>query len=122
MADSIMSEYDTLKLEMAANEIQNCYNHINRQDSEAKKYISLIIVYVMTSEEVVGTEDWNVAEKAITSKINIGNNILREILKLVFEKLHQSQFWKITPEFIRELGLLCIELIIYRTFENSRIE
>ena len=111
-----------MKLEMAADEIQNCYNHISRQDSEAKKYISLIIVYVMTSEEVVGTEDWNVAEKAITSKINIGNNILREILKLVFEKLHQSQFWKITPEFIRELGLLCIELIVYRTFENSRIE
>ena len=52
-----MSEYDTLKLEMSANEIQNCYNHINRQDSEAKKYISLIIVYVMTSEEVAGTED-----------------------------------------------------------------
>ena len=122
MADSIMSEYDTLKLEMAANEIQNCYNHINRQDSEAKKYISLIIVYVMTSEEVAGTEDWNVAEKAITSKINIINSILQEILKLIFEKLHQSPFWKITPEFIRELGLLCIELIIYRTFENSRIE
>ena len=122
MADSIMSEYATMKLEMAADEIQNCYNHISRQDSEAKKYISLIIVYVMTSEEVVGTEDWNVAEKAITSKINIGNNILREILKLVFEKLHQSQFWKITPEFIRELGLLCIELIVYRTFENSCIE
>lgn len=117
-----MSEYDTLKLEMAANEIQNCYNNINRQDSEAKKYISLIIVYVMTSEEVAGTEDWNVAEKAITSKINIINSILQEILKLIFEKLHQSPFWKITPEFIRELGLLCIELIIYRTFENSRIE
>ena len=49
------SEYATLKLEMAANEIQNCYNHISRQDSEAKKYISLIIVYVMTSEEVAGT-------------------------------------------------------------------
>ena len=65
MADSIMSEYATLKLEMAADEIQNCYNYISRQNSEAKKYISLIIVYVMTSEEVAGTEDWNVAEKAI---------------------------------------------------------
>lgn len=87
---------------MAANEIQNCYNHINRQDSEAKKYISRIIVYVMTSKEVAGTEEWNVAEKAIESKISISNNILREILKLVFEKLHQSPFWKITPKFIRE--------------------
>lgn len=76
----------------------------------------------MTSEEVAGTEDWNIAEKAIASKINISNSILREILKLVFEKLHQSPFWKITPEFIRELGLLCIELIVYRTFENNRIE
>ena len=117
-----MSEYATLKLEMAADEILNCYNHISRQDSEAKKYISLIIVYVMTSEEVAGTEDWNVAEKAIESKINISNSILREILKLVFEKLHQSPFWEITPEFIRELGILCIKLIVYRTFENYRSE
>lgn len=122
MADSIMSEYATLKLEMAADEILNCYNHISRQDSEAKKYISLIIVYVMTSEEVAGTEDWNVAEKARESKINISNSILREILKLVFEKLHQSPFWEITPEFIRELGILCIKLIVYRTFENNRSE
>ena len=116
------SEYATLKLEMAADEILNCYNHISRQDSEAKKYISLIIVYVMTSEEVAGTEDWNVAEKAIESKINISNSILREILKLVFEKLHQSPFWEITPEFIRELGILWIKLIVYRTFENNRSE
>ena len=36
MADSIISEYATLKLEMAAGEIRNCYNHISRQDSEAK--------------------------------------------------------------------------------------
>ncbi len=49
-------------------------------------------------------------------------NILREILKFVFEKLHQSLFWEITLEFIRELGLLCIELIVYRTFENGHIE
>ena len=122
MADSIISEYATLKLEMAAGEIENCYNHISRQDSEAKKYISLIIVYVMSSEEVAGTEDWNVAEEAIASKINISDNILLEILKLVFEKLHQSPFWEITPEFIRELGLLCIELIVYRTFEQGHIE
>ena len=76
----------------------------------------------MTSEEVAGTEDWNVAEKAIESKINISNSILREILKFVFEKLHQSPFWEITPKFIRELGLLCIELIVYRTFETGHIE
>ena len=76
----------------------------------------------MTSEEVAGTEDWNAAEKAITSKISISNSILREILKLVFEKLHQSPFWEITPEFIRELGLLCVEFIVYRTFESNRIE
>lgn len=45
MADSIMSEYATLKLEMAADEIQNCYNHISRQDSEAKN-ISRLLSYM----------------------------------------------------------------------------
>ena len=50
-----MPEYATMKLEMITDKIQNCCNHISRQNAEAKKYIMVIIAYVMTSEEVAGT-------------------------------------------------------------------
>lgn len=116
MADSIMSEYATLTLAMASLEIRKYYNQLAAQNVESKKYMSLLITYIMISKEVAGTEDWETAEKAIKNKINIKNNILMEILRLVFNKLHQSPFWKITPEFIRELGFLYIELITFKAF------
>ena len=76
----------------------------------------------MISKEVSGTEDWETAQKAIKSKIKINNDILMEILRLVFEKLHKSPFWRITPEFIRELGFLYTELITLKTFASRCTE
>lgn len=122
MADSIMSEYATMTLGMAAPEIRNCYDRLCCQNSEAKKCMSLIIGYIMISKEVSGTEDWKTAQKAIKSKIKINNDILMEMLRLVFEKLHKSPFWRITPEFIRELGFLYTELITLKTFASRCTE
>lgn len=116
MADTVMSDYAAMTLEMAAHEIRNCYDRLCCQDSEAKKCMSLIIGYIMISKEVSRTKDWKTAQKAIKSKIEFDNDILMEILRLVFEKLHQSPFWKITPEFIREPGFLYTEFITFKTF------
>lgn len=60
----------------------------------------------MISNEVAGTEDWKVAEKAIRQNLKIKDEVLYSLFKLVFENLHNPPFWTITQDFICSLGTL----------------
>ncbi len=104
MADSIMSEFATISLRMIADEVKSYYKQLNYQDIESKKCMSLIISYIMISREVSSEMKWDTAKEKIKNALHIEDHMLLEILRMVFEKLHQSPFWQITPEFIRELG------------------
>lgn len=119
MADSIMSEYATMSLQMIANDVKSCYKQLDYQNQEAKKCMSLIITYIMIAREVSSETEWNVAEEKIKSILHIKDNMLLEILQMVFEKLHQSPFWQITPQFIRELGYQYVRSITFKMFGNK---
>ena len=116
MADSVISENATLTLATAKEEIRRLDHEIAIENPTAKKAMSLVIAYIMISAEVAGTTSWTVAEKKIKRIIGFTDSLMYGILKLVFEQLHISPFWTITPDFIIELGQMYLSLLSMRAF------
>ena len=116
MADSVISENATLTLATAKEEIRRLDHEIAIENSTAKKAMSLVIAYIMISAEVAGTTSWTVAEKKIKRIIGFTDPLMYGILKLVFEQLHISPFWTITPDFIIELGQMYLSLLSMKAF------
>ena len=116
MADSILSEFPSLTLAMAKDEIRNLNREITFTNPCSKKAMSLVIVYVMISREVSTIDDWPTAEKRIKKIIDFDEPLMYGILELVFTKLRTSPFWEITPDFVTELGQMYLELLSMRAF------
>ena len=116
MADTVISENATITLALAHDEIQQLNRKITISNPSSKKAMSLLIAYIMISAEVAGTTSWTVAEKKIKRIIGFTDPLMYGILKLVFEKLHISPFWTITPDFIIELGQMYLSLLSMRAF------
>ena len=119
MADSILSEFPSLTLAMAKDEICNLNREIIFTNPCSKKAMSLVIVYVMISREVSTIDDWATAEKKIKKVIDFEEPLMYGILKLVFTKLRTSPFWEITPEFVTELGQMYLELLSTRFVQDG---
>ena len=81
--------------------------------SLTKGRLHLIIVYIMISKEVAGTKNWSAAERAIKKGIRIDDALFIALLKQVFDQLHRSPFWSITPEFIMTLGETYLSLFAH---------
>ena len=111
MADSILSEQATMTLGMAQKPVLEYYEAISYSNSDSKKAMSLIIAYIMISQEIATIYDWDKAEKEIKRKIGFDDPLMYSILKQVFDKLHDSPFWEITPEFIINLGETYLSLL-----------
>ncbi len=111
MADSIASEYSNFSLSTVKNEIEQYYNVVSGDNKESKKAMSLIVGCIVLSSEVSGTDKWANAEKAIKTKLEIKDDMLFEILEIVFKKLQKPPFWTITPDFIEQLGTSYICLV-----------
>lgn len=116
MADSVISENATLTLATAKEEIRRLDHEIAIENPTAKKAMSLVIAYIMISAEVAGTTSWTVAEKRIRKSTGFTDPLIYGILKMVFEQLHISPFWTITPDFIIELGQMYLSLLSMRAF------
>lgn len=114
MADSLLSEFPSLTLAMAKDEIYNLNHEITFLKPCSKKAMSLVIAYVMISREVSTIDDWLTAEKKIKKAIGFNEPIMYEILGFVFAKLRTSPFWEITPDFAMELGRMYLELLSAR--------
>ena len=100
MADSVMSENATMTLAMVKNPVRDFEQELSISNPSSKKAMSLIIAYIMISAEVATTTDWTVAEKRIRQIIGFDDPLIYGVLELVFEQLHTSPFWTITPDFI----------------------
>ena len=116
MADTVISENATTTLALAHEEIQQLNHEITISNPSSKKAMSLVIAYIMISAEVAGTTSWTVAEKRIRQSTGFTDPLMYGILKLVFDQLHISPFWTITPDFIIELGQMYLSLLSMRTF------
>lgn len=107
--------YYTLKyVKLYVNEM---YRHLSYINPESKKAMSLIIAYLMVSDEIVKAKDWNKAEAKIRRVISFDNEMIFRILKLVYINLSNESYWKITPDFIYELGEKYLLLIANKTLE-----
>ena len=116
MADSVLSENATLTLSMVKDEIHHLDQELSIENPNSKKAMSLMLAYIMISAEVATTTNWAVAEKRIKNTVGFDEPIIYRILEIVFEQLHTSPFWTITPEFIIELGQMYLELLSMRAF------
>ena len=119
MADSILSEFPTLTLAMAKDEIRSLNREITFSNCCAKKAMSLVIAYVMILREVSTIDDWPTAKKRIKKVLGFDEPIMYEILGLVFAKLRTSPFWEITPDFVTELGRMYLELLSTRALRGK---
>lgn len=119
MADSMLSEMATMTLNMAKNDVLDYYDMLSSDNPNSKKAMSLIIAYIMISQEVATIKDWNRAEKSIKDKIGFSDPLMYAILKQVFDKLHRSPFWEITPDFILTLGETYISLLANKTMKQA---
>ena len=111
MADSIISEYATTTLSAIKKFVKEYYGELSPANPASKKAMSLIIVYIMISREVAATREWDEANRAIKKSIKIDDPLLEAILKQVFDQLHRSPFWRITPEFVMTLGETYLSLL-----------
>jgi hypothetical protein len=116
MADSILSGNAIFTLSMLKEEIHHLDQELSIENPDSKKAMSLILAYIMISAEVATTTNWTVAEKKIKNTVGFDEPIVYRILEMVFEQLHTSPFWTITPEFIIELGQMYLELLSMRAF------
>ena len=113
MADSIISEYATVTLAAVKDIVKEYYSELSAANPNSKKAMSLIIVYIMISKEVAGTKNWTAAERAIKKGIRIDDALFIALLKQVFDQLHRSPFWSITPEFIMTLGETYLNVVAH---------
>ena len=111
MADSMLSEDATMTLGMVKEPVLKYYLQLSATNPVSKKAMALIIVYIMVSREVATITDWKQAEKEIKKKIGFNDPLMYAALKQVFDKLHDSPFWVITPEFIISLGETYLSLL-----------
>lgn len=120
MADSVLSENATMTLAMVKPEVKHLYELIDISNPDSKKCVSLILAYIMISREVACTTDWNVAKAAIDRLFNFDNSMMMVLLEMIFDKLHKSPFWVITPEFIRDFGCTYISLLSFKRLQSLK--
>ena len=119
LADSVISDYTTITLNQVKPIVKEYYQMLIPSNTSAKKAMSLIIVYIMISNEVASVTQWELAEKEIAKVIQIEDRLLLSILKQVFEQLHSGCFWEITPDFIITLGETYLCLVSDRFLRNT---
>ena len=119
LADSVISDYTTITLNQVKPIVKEYYQMLIPSNTSAKKAMSLIIVYIMISNEVASATQWELAEKEIAKVIQIEDRLLLSILKQVFEQLHSGCFWEITPDFIITLGETYLCLVSDRFLRNT---
>lgn len=115
-ADAVYSDTASVSLKKVRDDVVRLYDMISYSDPNSKKYMSLIIAYLMISSEVSCTESWHEAEKAIRSNINFKDDFIYHIAEIVFINLHERAFWTITPDFIIDLGETYLSLLTSRFF------
>ncbi len=118
MADSIISEFATINLTSVKGLVQEYYDGLSASNPNSKKAMSLIIVYIMISREVASTKKWEMADRAIKRSIKVSDSLLEAMLKQIFEQLHHTPFWKITPEFVMTLGGTYISMLSHKMFKE----
>lgn len=118
MASAVASEVTVTRLSSLKRKVTALYNDISVSNSDSKKCMSLILVYIMNAVEVAGTEDWEQAEKAIKKVFHFHPSMMF-IFELVFLNLHEAPYWSISPEFIITLGEAYLSLLSFRVMEEQ---
>lgn len=98
--------------------VEELYNQLSYHNPESKKAMSLIIAYLMVSDEVVKSGNWICAEAKIRKVDSFDDELMYGILKSVYINLSKEQYWKITPDYIYELGERYIVMITHRTIRE----
>lgn len=119
MADAVVSDYTSMTLDSVKPEIGQLYRQLSPANPDSKKCMSLMIVYVMLTKEAGGAEDWSDVEPVLVKQLGLADQTLLLIFKMVFENLHQSPFWTVTPEFIMALGEAYLSLLTSKFFREN---
>lgn len=118
IASQLYMNYGTCPISVRKDLIANYYFEINARNPDSKKLMSLIIGYVMLSREIHSAKNITEAKKVIES-IGIRDHIFVSCLEDIFNHLliQGEKYYKITPDFIYDLGLKYIDILSFKAFQ-----
>ncbi len=116
MADTVVNEYAQFNLWEVQDIVIDLYEQLDVDEPQAKRAMSTIIAQIMLCAEVAGTESWEEAKEAITDVFRFPEAPMMDLLKHVFENLHNHPFWTISEEFILILGEQYFAILMQRRF------
>lgn len=114
IADLVMANVNPYFQSHSLRESKSAFKHLLTdlvpENPSAKLCASLILSHVMSSREVGTADSWESAEIAIKKTKLFSMGSFYEIFRLVFENLHDREYWEISPDFIMSLGdqYLCL--------------
>ncbi len=118
MADTVANEYTQFNIWDIQDNVQYLYDQMEIENPDSKKIMSVILSQIMLCHEVAGTEQWEEAEAAIKDALFFPESNMMDLLKLVFDNLHRDPFWKISVEFIMDLGDLYMAVLTRKRFRG----
>lgn len=80
------------------------WGNVTLKGKVLRKYFPQSYTPLQIEKEVGSVMEWTDAEAWLRQRLGLDDSALYAILKMVFDNLHSSPFWSITPEFIMELG------------------
>lgn len=111
MSDSILSPSAKFSLQEVKQYIMAEYKKTSHGNAESKEIVSDILSTLFNTKELGASNSWDEAEKELKRIIKFSSDAMYLIVELVYEKLNDSPFWKITRYFIEDLGHAYITLI-----------
>ena len=106
-------------LNYVKNNVLELYNDICAIDGQSKKAMSLIIVYIMITDEVLRAKNWKSVCEKVKKVIDINDETLYLLLELVYDNLHNGDYWTISTDFIFSLGDLYLMILVNKKFRRN---
>ncbi|MCM1508888.1 MAG: hypothetical protein NC177_17410, partial [Ruminococcus flavefaciens] len=100
--------------------IDELYRSLSHRNPDSKKAMSLILAYLMLTNEIEQSENWQQAEKQICNVMKFDDEMIYRIVEMVYENLRKSEYWRITSEFVYELGEGYLTLITEKAMKNIK--
>jgi len=97
--------------------VDELYNSLSYRNPESKKIISLIISYLMLTNEIMQSASWQQAKMQIRKIVKFDDEMMYRIVEMVYENLRKEEYWGITSDFVYELWERYLTLMTNRAIK-----
>ncbi|MCM1269871.1 MAG: hypothetical protein NC122_00265 [Faecalibacterium sp.] len=98
--------------------VDELYRSLSYKNPDSKKAMSLILAYLMLTNEIRQSENWQQAEIQIRKVMKFDDEMIYRIVELVYENLRKSEYWRITSDFIMNIGEAYLWLLTNKSIKS----